>query len=131
MDYRNDGKERLSINADLFAEMVQSLDEELIRAVHEMQDKRIEESTIALKINLNLQNAVETEDGRWTGEWLNPFITYKLQTGMKYTYDKSDVLNTAGRILVRDGDGFDLVEKPKQQMTIDEMYDVEMYGDEQ
>lgn len=115
-------KQKLSLYSGIFSGMVQEVNDTLAAAFDGMKEKKIEESTVTVKISLALaEKPVVTEDGGLRAVAV-PVISYKLQSAMKFVTSSAGVMDTGGMELEQAADGtYVLSPAVGSQVTMDEM----------
>lgn len=122
--------EKISLYSRIFADMRDDLDEKITQAFSAMEDSKIADATISLKISLALQehDAVDA-DGKLRIARV-PVMAYKVQNSVKAVYAEAGVMDTAEMELVPDGSG-GYVLKPIGNEQIDMMDMMEECEDEE
>lgn len=112
--------EKISLYSRIFADMRDDLDEKITQAFSAMEDSKIADATISLKISLALQehDAVDAEGKLRIARV--PVMAYKVQNSVKAVYAEAGVMDTAEMELVPDGSG-GYVLKPIGNEQIDMM----------
>lgn len=112
--------EKISLYSRIFADMRDDLDEKITQAFSAMEDSKIADAVISLKISLALQehDAVDAEGKLRIARV--PVMAYKVQNSVKAVYAEAGVMDTAEMELVPDGNG-GYVLKPIGNEQIDMM----------
>lgn len=97
--------EKISLYSRIFADMRDDLDEKITQAFSAMEDSKIADAVISLKISLALQehDAVDAEGKLRIARV--PVMAYKVQNSVKAVYAEAGVMDTAEMELVPDGSG--------------------------
>lgn len=117
-------KQKLSLYSGIFSGMVQEVNDTLAAAFDGMKEKKIEESTVTVKISLALtEKPVVADDGGLRAVQV-PVISYKLQNAMKYVVSSAGVMDTGGMELETEPDGtYVLAPAVGSQVSMEEMQD--------
>ena len=112
--------QKLSLYSPIFATMRTELDEKITQAFAAMENSKIGESTITLKISIGVQEE-ETITPELTLRVAKlPLMAYKIQNSMKAVYAEAGVVDTGRMEIVPDGNGgYELKQLVDEQIGMD------------
>lgn len=112
--------QKISLYSRVFGDMRAELDEKITQAFGAMEESKIADATITLKITLALvdHDAVDAEGKLRVARV--PVMSYKVQNSIKAVYAEAGVMDTAEMELIPDGNG-GYVLKPIGNEQIDVM----------
>ena len=112
--------QKISLYSRVFGDMRAELDEKITQAFSAMEDSKIADATITLKITLALvdHDALDAEGKLRVARV--PVMSYKVQNSIKAVYAEAGVMDTAEMELIPDGNG-GYVLKPIGNEQIDMM----------
>lgn len=99
------GKQKISLYAGVFGGMVAETNQMIADAIEGMRAKKIEESTVTLRISISLVDKPVEQEGGSIRVAVAPVIAYKLQNAMKCVVSSAAVVDTHGMELAQDTDG--------------------------
>ena len=97
--------QKISLYSRVFGDMRAELDEKITQAFSAMEDSKIADATITLKITLALvdHDALDAEGNLRVARV--PVMSYKVQNSIKAVYAEAGVMDTAKMELISDGNG--------------------------
>ena len=104
-------KQKMSLYSPIFKDMREELDNKITQAFSAMDDSKIADATISLKISLSVVEQEAVDKFGLPRIARVPIMAYKVQNSVKAVYAEAGVMDTAEMELLPDGSGGYMIAK--------------------